>query len=272
MTADERLAEIAALPEDAIDVTEAALWIAAAEAPETDVEAARAALEALARSARERVPADGSPPERVAALVRHLFEEQGFRGNERDYHDPRNSFLGEVLERRTGLPITLSIVTVEVGRRIGLDLVGVGFPGHFLVKHRDPEVLLDPFHGRIVSRAECEAKLVEMLGDEAVLDETHLDEARPREILVRMLRNLKHLFVNRGDFARALATVSRILLFVPDDASEIRDRGILHLRLECFGAALRDLERSLELEPGGAAAEAVRQSLPELRRQVASIQ
>lgn len=272
MTADEKLAEIAARPDAAIDVAEAAMWLAAAEYPELDVSAALARLDELAAAAAAHAPAALGASERVERLNRFFFEEQGFRGNESDYYDPKNSFLNDVIERKTGIPITLSVVYVEIARRLGLAVCGVGFPGHFLVKHEDPEILIDAFHGRHVTREECAEKLAASLGPGAELAEDHLRAARPREILVRMLRNLKHVYLNRGDFMRGLGVVSRILLFQPDDAGELRDRGILHLKLECFGAALRDLERALELEPNAATAETIRQTLPEVRRQVERLQ
>ena len=272
MTAAEKLAEIAARSDAAIDVAEAALWIAASEYPSLDVSACLERFDALAAAALERVPTDLAADERVALLNQFLFDDCGFRGNDRDYFDPKNSFLNDVLERRTGLPITLSLVYVEIARRIGLEVVGVGFPGHFLVKLERPEILIDAFHGRVVTREECADKLAQSLGEGAALDDEHLRAARPREILCRVLRNLKHLYVNRGDFQRALDTVSQILLFEPDDVGEMRDRGVLYLRLECFGAALRDLEESLARDPDGPAADAIRRSLPDLRRQVAALQ
>jgi len=172
-----------------------------------------------------------------------------------------------VLERRTGIPITLSIVLVEVARRVGLPLRGVSFPGHFLVKLEEPRLrVLDPFHGRILELSDCRARLRAALGEDVVFRaDLHLRAAPPREILVRMLTNLKHLYLRARDFGRTLACCERILLLQPDTPLELRDRGLVYERLECFAAAAHDLERFLQLAPEDESAPAIRERLRALR-------
>jgi regulator of sirC expression with transglutaminase-like and TPR domain len=266
----ESFARIARLPDAAIDLAEAALLIAAEEYPFLDVAGYLARLDALAEAAGPRVREAGSAADRVSRLNHYLFVEQGFTGNRERYDDPRNSFLNEVLDRGCGIPITLSVVYVEVARRLGLPVHGVGFPGHFIAKYEgSPEILIDPFFGRVLSEDECQQRLRALLGAQEVLDPgTHLRPATRREILVRMLGNLKHLHVKSADFGRALACCERILLLDPDSPLELRDRGVVYQQLECFGAALADFERFLALAPDDESAPAVRAKLAGLEHQV----
>jgi regulator of sirC expression with transglutaminase-like and TPR domain len=255
-----------------IDVAEAALLIAKEEYPQLDVPAYLAQLDAMAESARTMVLVDTGETSRVARLNYFLFVRQGFRGNKDDYFDPRNSYLNEVLERRTGIPITLGIVYAEVGRRLGLPLFGVGFPGHFLVKHAgDRELIIDPFTGGIIDAAECARRYREFFGPRARFDLRLLRPAANREILRRILANLKQIFVERQDWPRALSCLDRMLLLAPDAAPELRERGLLYYRLECFAAALQDLERYLRVAPSEDKDNSVRGLVPALRRQVAHL-
>jgi regulator of sirC expression with transglutaminase-like and TPR domain len=261
----EAFARLAAEPDSRIDVARGALLIAAEEYPDLDVEAQLARLDELALAAEARV-GGAAAREGAGRLCRYLFGECGFVGNRERYDDPRNSYLNEVLERRTGLPITLCLVYVEVARRLGLPARGVCFPGHFLAKvEASPDVLVDAFAGRLVSPAECETHLRAVLGPDArLVPDLHLRAATPREILARMLGNLKHVHLRSRDLLRALACCERILLLAPDAASELRDRGLLFAELECFAAAAADLRRFLELAPADASADAVRARLAAL--------
>jgi regulator of sirC expression with transglutaminase-like and TPR domain len=266
-----RLAAMAA--GDHLGVAEAALWIAAEEYPGLDVAAYLLRFDALAAEVRDQVRAAAEPAERVARLNQFLFVEHGFVGNSENYYDPRNSFLNDVLDRRAGLPITLSIVYCEVAQRLDLPMCGVGFPGHFLVKHAaEPEILVDPFSGSVISVEDCVERLRRLYGREIRFDRRLLRGASDREIVARILANLKQVYLRQQDLVRALACVDRILLFRPDDARELRDRGVLYQRLECFAAAARDLQRYLDLAPADPGAEAVRAMLPMIQRQAASLQ
>ncbi len=263
----EQFAKIARLPDARIDTALAALWIAAEEYPSLDPQPTLAHLDALAAAAEPCLGGASDDAERAERLLHFLHTEQGFVGNEKSYDDPKNSFLNVVLERRTGIPITLSLVLVEVARRSGLPLRGVSFPGHFLVKLEGPELrVLDPFHGRVLALSDCRARLHAVQGPGATFrPELHLRAASPREILVRMLTNLKHLYLRARDFGRTLACCERILLLLPDAPLELRDRGLVYERLDCFAAAASDLERFLHLAPEDATAPAIRERLLALR-------
>jgi regulator of sirC expression with transglutaminase-like and TPR domain len=267
-----RFAAIVAPSVARIPLAEAALWIAAEEYPALDVEAYLDRLDEMAELARPRL-ASADAPSTLDRFNEFVFGELGFGPNEPEYNDPRNSFLNDVIDRRVGIPITLSLVYTELCSRLGLPAVGVGFPGHFLVKWMGPpEALIDPFFRKVISRDECLERLKANYGPQARLDEEMLAPATSREIVVRMLRNLKHNYLGRGDWPRALAAVDRALIVCPQDAGELRDRGLLYSRLECFAAAVRDLERYLELAPQGPLAADIRDRLPDLRREAARLQ
>jgi regulator of sirC expression with transglutaminase-like and TPR domain len=259
---------IAALPEARVDLAEAALWIAAEEYPGLDVSAELAKLAELAATAAARVTGARDLEEKVARLNEFLYREQGFSGNRADYYDARNSFLNDVLARRTGIPITLAIVYLWIAERLGLPARGVGFPGHFLVRIDDAvsELLIDPFAGARITRSDCQARLAAAAGEDVPLDERLLEPTPARQILARVLRNLKQIWLSAEDWQRALAASERILLLSPDAPLELRDRGLLFARLECYAAAEADLRRFLALAPEDAAAEAVRAQLVELAR------
>jgi regulator of sirC expression with transglutaminase-like and TPR domain len=266
--------ELAArLAGDAASVTlaDVALGLAREFQPDLDPGPALAELERLAREARPRVPAEGPLPARVTALLAFLHE-AGFHGNEQAYDDPRNSFLNEVLARRTGIPISLAIVYAEIGARNGIPLQGVSFPGHFLLRTPEAEPLvIDAFHGALLDERACAALLRRALGPDAVFGPERLAPAGPREVLVRMLGNLKQGYAGRGEWLRALDCVERILLLEPGAPGELRDRGLLYEQLECFGAALGDLERFLALAPQSPEAGAIRARVEALRPRAAAI-
>ncbi len=272
-SANQQFAALMQLPESQIDVAEAALLIAQHEYPMLDVAAAIAQLDDLSRAAAARLGGRSGGRQRIEALNDFLFTEQGFHGNRDDYYDPRNSYLNDVIERRCGIPITLSLVYTEVGQRLGLPVYGVCFPGHFLVKYADPseEVLVDAFQGCILSHADCERRLQTVYGSRAKLSADLLRAASSREIIARVLRNLKQTHLERQDWPHALQVCELLLLVIPDSPDELRDRGALFQRLECFAAALADFERLLQLAPDDAQAEAVRAQLPGLRQAVARL-
>lgn len=268
-TARERFVELAALPDDQIALDEAALWVAAEEYPGLDVPGYLEELDALADAARERLSGAGDLTERIARINRFLFVEAGFQGDRDNYYDPRNSYLNDVLERRRGIPITLSLVYLSITGRLGLSVRGVGFPGHFLLKWLgDPETLIDPFEGKPLSVEDCERRLQAMGPGMLLQPEVHLRSASPREILARLLGNLKQIFLSLGDFERALAQSERILLLYPQAASEYRDRGLIFENLACFAAAAADLEQCLTLAPQDPSAADVRARLAAVRARI----
>jgi regulator of sirC expression with transglutaminase-like and TPR domain len=233
-----------------------------------------AKLDAIAVTVRGRLAADAPAEQKVAALNVHLFGELGFCGNAAAYYDPRNSYLNEVLDRRTGIPITLSIVYLEIGRRLGLRIQGVSFPGHFLVKLRLARgaLVLDPFRGgEPCSATELRTRLGQALPGTPDL-EPHLEPATPREIVARVLRNLKGIYLESAQHERALAVMHRLLLAVPESAEELRDRGLVHAALECFRPALADLQSYLRRRPDAPDAADIHARVVELRLAASRLQ
>jgi len=270
----ERFAQLVDAANDDFDLAEAALLIAQEEQPELDVAAYLQRLDALAAQVRARVPEPHTLAATLARLNELLFQEERLSGNATDYYDPRNSFLNEVLDRKIGIPITLSVIYIEVGRRLGINMFGVGFPGHFLVKYSGPdgEVILDPFHGGVtLTRDQLAQKLREMYGEGnpflAQIPQL-LAPASKREILVRMLRNLKGVYLQKNDFSRALNAIERILLVDPSLATEFRDRGSVHQRLGHLQAAAQDFRRYLQLAPQAQDAAAIRNMLVRMTAQL----
>jgi regulator of sirC expression with transglutaminase-like and TPR domain len=257
------------------DVARGALAIARIGHPDLAPEPALATLDALAAALRPRLE-PGAPVERRAAvLATYLFEECGFHGNRDDYYDPRNSFLNDVLERRTGIPITLAIVLLEVGTRVGIPLEGVGFPGHFLVRvvGTTEPYLLDPFFaGRCIGYDELKERLRAFYAASGAPAGTNLQRALPQAlqttgalgILARVLGNLLAIYREREDHLRALASIELMLVLNPDAAEHHRVRGLLHEQLECFGSAVEDFRRYLAIAPDAPAASEVREHLERL--------
>lgn len=272
-----RLRELVARSEDDLDLAEGALVIAAEEYPDLDVTAWLGRLDQMARELSARLPEERSADALIAALNRFLFDTQGFSGNGADYYDPRNSYINEVLERRTGIPISLSIVYMELGRRIGLPLEGVSFPGHFLVACPVPggKLVLDPYsRGISLGREDLERRLDRLYGAQ-VLERVDLADllqpAAKRDILARLLRNLKSVYLRSGDLPRGLSAIERLLVIDPDNASELRDRGLVFRKLECFRGALDDLQRYLALEPEAGDVDEIRARIVDLRRRVSGL-
>jgi regulator of sirC expression with transglutaminase-like and TPR domain len=202
------------------------------------------------------------------ALSDELAGRAGFSGNTSDYYDPRNSFIDQVLERRTGIPITLSVVYLEVARRAGIAASPVGFPGHFLVGMRDGErrLALDAFHGGRWLDAEALGELLEQSGSGIRYRPELMDPTPVRQVIARMLMNLRAIYTERGDYARLLVVFDRLIDLLPGSASERRDRGYLFARLGAPEAAQRDLESYLEREPNATDAREVQQALDQIGR------
>lgn len=235
------------------DLAAAALAIARVEYPSLDPAPYVAALDRMGEEAATRlnVPREES----VRAFNEYLYDEQGFTGNRERYDDPRNSFLNEVLDRRTGIPISLGVIYLEVARRAGLRVDGVNFPGHFLLRAGQLDtgsdtLIIDPFHGgALLSEYDCRQLLRSHVGDEAAFDSTLLIPATRHDIVVRMLVNLKRLYVRMRSFPQARFVSTLLLSIDPAAISELRDRGLLAYHLQDFSGALRDLEEYLRLIP-----------------------
>ena len=249
----ERFAELVAT--DQFNLAEAGLLVAQDAYPQLDVARYLARLDDIAAAIRNRVASDAFAEQKVLALNRYLFGELRFVGNVDNYYDPRNSYLNEVLDRRTGIPLTLSILYLEVGKWLGLNLKGVSFPGHFLVKLavKRGQLVLDPFvGGEAQSEEELRQRLAQVLPPEQVEKapiEQYLEPASSRQVIARMLRNLKNIYMNAKQLEQALAVMHRMLLVMPESAEELRDRGLLYQQLECFRPALSDLQNYLRRRP-----------------------
>ena len=268
-TLTDRLVESARAPEDDAPLLDTALAIAAMEYPELDTSCYRQRLDRWAGTIRSRLPDEPSLEEMIQNLNDFLFEEQGFCGNREDYFDPRNSFINDVLDRKTGIPLTLSIVYIELGRRLGLPFMGVSFPGHFLVKLslQGGAVVLDPFNGGV---SLSEDDLTELLQLSSIDEPGDCDfgqllaAAHKQEIVVRLLRNLKAVYQRQAELEKALEISNLILAIDASCVPEYRDRGLILTELDCNQAAAHDLEHYLAHNPADEDAEAIRALIDEL--------
>lgn len=261
------VAEDASLP-----LLETAIAIAQHDYPRLDVEATLAEIDTLAARLQRRIADDAAPMQRLRLLNRFFFQELGFSGNVNDYYDPRNSYVHCVLETRRGIPITLALLYVELANQVGLNACGISFPGHFLAKVHMPqgEIVIDPFTGQSMSRDALDALLVpyRRRSGKSGLSEAPLTDfllaAPPREVVARMLRNLKEVFRSSQDAARLLGVAERLVILLPDAWEERRDRGLVHAALGARFPAMADLAGYLEHAPDAPDRPAIRKRLAEL--------
>ena len=276
MGADSSLREFArevSRPDADIDLGRAALAIAKSEYPELDIEAQVGRLAALAEAARPARPT-ADLLERLHRLREYLFEEEGFSGNATDYFDPRNSYLNDVLDRRLGIPITLSLVLIEVGRRRGLEVQGIGLPGHFIAGARvgGEHVLLDAFNGGVILTGEACAELVaRALGQPVELSARHFVPVTNRQFLARMLANLKSVYWRQEAWRKVIAVIDRLLVLHPEAGGEWRDRGLAWTSLGDFRRGLADWEYYLTEFPKAADHEQVKTELRRVRQRLAQL-
>jgi regulator of sirC expression with transglutaminase-like and TPR domain len=268
-------AALALLSEDMaapLDVAELALCLARDEYPDLDVEAYLGEIDAMAHEARAYVR--GPLPARVNGLCRYLFHELGFHGNTREYYDPANSYFHLVLERRTGIPISLSAVAMAIGARVGLDIAGVGLPGHFVVKAIDnsEEILFDPFHGgRFLTAVDCENLVRQVTGQDFLASADTLQALPLGFMVLRMLNNLKGIYLKGKDFPRAIRIMERMVQLQPDDPSQRRDLGTSLLHAGQPGKAIDHLADYLAAFPKADDADVVRLLLKEARGYIAGL-
>ena len=266
------LAAELARPEQEVRLERAALLIAAEEYPGLDVDGYLVRIDELADGVRARLSGDEGPAGVLAAINGHLFRELGFHGNRDEYYDPRNSYLNEVLERRTGIPITLSVLYLAVARRLGHRLVGVNLPMHFMLAWPsrraapDEPMLVDPFDGgAIVTARDCAERLERIVGHPVELGPADFAPVGPRPIVRRMLNNLFAIYTSREDYRRGLAALERMELALPV-VEDRRDRGLLLYRLERHAEAEEALRSYLAAAPNAPDRGAVEQHLDWLRR------
>lgn len=270
MDLDTQLERLAYDPCSPCDLAELALHLARDEYPDLDVEAYLSELAGIAHEATAFVR--GDLPARVNGLCRYLFHEMGFHGNDQNYYDPRNSYLNQVLDRRTGIPITLSIVAMAIGCRAGLHVVGVGLPGHFVVKAVESghQVLFDPFHGgRLLDPEQCETLVQRVTGVPFKASHRNLEPHAPGTIVIRMLTNLKAIYLREGDFAKAARVIERIRQLNPQDLFERRDLGISLLHAGQAGRAIDHLTAYLKAFPKGTDADNIAQLIARAKGAIA---
>jgi regulator of sirC expression with transglutaminase-like and TPR domain len=274
--ARERFRSLLARPDAEVPLAECALTFAAEACPGLDIAAYLARLDALAEALRRRHRPDMSAADTIVVLNRYLFDELGFAANAQDYYDPRNSYLNEVLDRRIGIPITLSVVYLEIGRRLGLALDGVSFPGHFLVKCalKEGTVVIDPYlKGASLGVDDLTKRLRALQGGAVQRPPVSalLAAASSREIIVRMLRNLKVIHLEAKAWREALWTLDYQLIAAPGAVEAYRERGNVYLEMECFRAALGDFEHYLKLAADAEDAAEIRIRVAELKRVAARL-
>jgi regulator of sirC expression with transglutaminase-like and TPR domain len=261
---------LARLGDDELPLLDTALLIARDEYPDLDARAITAQVERYADALRPQLDRDIDLPARLTAINRYLFDEVGFAGNVHQYDDPRNSYLNQVVDRKLGIPISLAVIQIEVTRRLGMPLDGISFPGHFLVRLPvdDGILVLDPYNkGRPVSAEELRERASPHLGGQAPDDQQLLQILAPathRMILMRMLRNLKGLYAEAGDWERVARSADRLLKLSPDTAEAVRDRGLAYRELGYAKGAREDLARYLQLLPEADDVDAIRIALIEL--------
>jgi regulator of sirC expression with transglutaminase-like and TPR domain len=265
MDLDAALELLAREPDAPLDLAELALLLARDEYPDLDVQAYLQQLDGMAHEVRPYLRG-GDLGKRVARFCRYLFFDMGFRGNVKDYYDPRNSYLNEVLEHRTGIPIALAAVAIGVGTRAGLDVRGVGLPGHFICKviEEGEEILVDAFHGgRFLSYTDCENLVRQVTGMPFEATPELLQPTPLQSIVVRMLTNLKAIYGQHQDFTRSIRVLQRLRQLQPRHAEHHRELGICLIQADQPGPAIDHLTRYLQSKPPSAEVEAVQ---PWLRR------
>ncbi|MFL6273719.1 MAG: SirB1 family protein [Blastocatellia bacterium] len=268
-----RFAERLALPDEKINLAEVALLIAAEEYPRLNVAAYLDKLDRIADLARDRITLGVGASDYITAINATLFDDYGFHGNRDNYYDPRNSFLNEVIDRRIGIPITLSVIYMEVARRIGFAVEGVGLPGHFIVRHQraTETIYIDPFNrGRVLGEMACAELVAEISGGKTELLPAHLSPVTRRQILMRMLSNLLSIYA-RSDHRRALAVIERILIIQPTSAAHVRDHGLLLALVGQTAQALATLELYLKMAPTAADADLVREQIKTIKQESAKL-
>ncbi|NEP38831.1 MAG: tetratricopeptide repeat protein [Okeania sp. SIO2G4] len=251
-------------PDEKIDLAKAALYLALEYEPEFDPDEYLNALDTMADEVREKLPETLYPLQIIKSINNYLYDDLGFAGNTIDYYDPQNSFLNQVIERHTGIPITLSLVYLEIAKRINFPMVGIGMPGHFLIRpdFEEAGIYVDAFdRGEILFPQDCQERLARIYGRAVELQPQFLAKVSKKQFLARMLTNLKGIYLNRNEGLKAIAAIDRILLLFPDAIVEKRDRGVLYYQLNFWAEARQDLESYLVNLPQAEDADIIRQLL-----------
>ncbi len=264
----EDLAALFAKQDFGADLTRAALLVARLEYPSLDIEASLQKLQALAETVAPKFEADRSPTHVVQTLNRFLFDQEGFQGNTEDYYDPRNSLLNDVIERKMGIPITLSVVYLDIARRLNLPFFGVGLPGHFVVKYDDGDELffVDPFYGgEILDRPSCVERAFSVLGKPVSVDDIDFGAVTERAVIQRMLGNLRGIYTSGEQYRKAAQVLYLLSALDPSDTELHKQRALMHFQIRDLSRARRDFEQYLALSPEASDIDEVRKYVAGLR-------
>jgi regulator of sirC expression with transglutaminase-like and TPR domain len=254
-------------PDHKINVAKAALLYAKDEYPNLEIGDYLNRLETMARQIKKRLPETSYPLKVIKTINQYLFEQLGFQGNKDDYYDTRNSYLNQVIDRRIGIPITLSVVYLEIAKRLNFPMVGIGMPGHFMIRpdFEDVGIFVDVFNqGEILFKEDCEAKLKEIYKQNIELEPHFIEPVSNQQLLGRMLTNLKYIYLNRQEYGKMLRIIESILLIFPNHPIEIRDRGLLYYQIEEWQKASHDLQLYLKILPTAQDGDAIRQLLQKI--------
>jgi regulator of sirC expression with transglutaminase-like and TPR domain len=254
-------------PEAKISLERAAFYIALEEYPTLDIAAYTQRLDQMAKELRQRLPAEPYPLRILQTINEYLYQHLKFVGNTAHYYDPRNSYLNDVLDRRLGIPISLSLVYLGLAARIDFPMIGIGMPGHFLIRPTlaDMELFVDPFHaGEILFLQDCQQRIDQIFQQPVRFRPEFLAPIGNRQFLARMLTNLKMIYLEQSNLLKALAASERVLMLFPETPWELRDRGVLYYRLNRLIEARHDFESYLALSPKAEDASAVRQLLDDM--------
>lgn len=255
-------------PDEQISLAKANLFFSKTQYPQLNPDIYLNQLDAIASVLQEKLPDNSYPLKIIQTINQYLFEELRFTGNTRDYYDPRNSYLNEVLDRKLGIPLSLSILYLEIAQRLNFPMVGIGMPGHFLIRPNFEEagIFVDAFNqGEILFPEDCETRLQQVYQQPVKLDPAFLAPISNRQILVRMLTNLKFIYVNNNNYEKALQVINSLLILLPDSETELRDRGLLYYQMGDGEHAIVDLETYLKLSPNAQDAPAIYQLLEQIR-------
>lgn len=250
-----------------IDLGKASLYIAQAEYPDLNIDEYLNTLDLMSNELSKKLPEERYPLKIIKVINNYLFAELGYQGNRYHYYDPCNSFLSDVIDRRTGIPITLSVIYLEIAKRINFPMVGIGMPGHFLIRpeFENVGIFVDPFHkGEILFEQDCQERLQLVYQKPTELDPKFIAPVEHKLILMRMLTNLKYIYINTQELLKALEIAEAILMLFPDNLRERRDRGLLNYQLCKWDKATKDLKYYLETDPNSEDADQIRQLLQKI--------
>ena len=240
--------------DESINLAQASLYCAQAEYPELEVAKYLERLDLMAQDIAVKLPSQHYPLQIIKTINDHLYNNLEFRGNNQDYYDPKNSFLNDVIDRRRGIPLTLSIIYLEIAKRLDFPMLGIGMPGHFIIRpdFDDVGIFVDAFNqGEILFKEDCQAKLEQLYQQPVKLEPQFLAPVNNKQILARLLTNLKQIYLHRRQYNKVLAIISGLLTLLPNNPNELRDRGLLYYELKLWQEASQDLQAYLKIAAYG---------------------